>query len=408
MLADFVRDFPKGALLHVHPTGTRSRSTVHAILRYVDPVIDLQKDVLDKMKSRHALHSDEKAAMQAFPKGKRFSQLSSSQVDEYVRWFFLPKTSIGHDFPRFETLFLINDVLTSDPSKKDWVRQRTYADFIARCKRLNVSYVEFTRGWVDFKAPEDEVMRVYNDGVSSFEAWARNWRRTHDVVANWNFAFVRSHSDKTNAKYADTFLKLHAARPSSRVRGIDFLANEQGTPALDRGQSLYIKAQLYQREASQSLRQTMHSGELGHADNPRDAILLGIERLGHGVKLGFDPVTMEYSRSVAGVAVVANVTSNLLLKAYPEVATHPFLRFLRLGIPTSLSTDDEGMFNTDIANEYGRVILGTDINYSELVQLSYNGLESSFASERTRAERKADLSRRFRTFERRWRRLKKT
>lgn len=41
---DFAREIPKGALLHVHPGGTRSEATIKQILEKVNPLINVQEE----------------------------------------------------------------------------------------------------------------------------------------------------------------------------------------------------------------------------------------------------------------------------------------------------------------------------------------------------------------------------
>ena len=145
----------------------------------------------------------------------------------------------------------------------------------------------------------------------------------------------------------------------------------------------------------------MHSGELGDAHNPRDAILLGAERLGHAVKLIDDPVALEYARHQA-LPVEVNLTSNVRLGVVASIETHPFLKFLRLGLKPSLSTDDEGILDTDINQECTLAIEKTDINYAELKQMGYNSIDTSFAPADLKAKLRGQLEADYSVFEKHW------
>lgn len=71
------------------------------------------------------------------------------------------------------------------------------------------------------------------------------------------------------------------------------LANEKNTPTLEHAQAIYVPVLTMTKSGKRLIHRTMHAGELGDLRNPRAAILLGAERLGHGVKLNDDPIAVE-------------------------------------------------------------------------------------------------------------------
>jgi adenosine deaminase len=267
---------------------------------------------------------------------------------------------------------------------------KTYEDFIERAARHNVSYVEFTRGF------------DYIRDVTQFEWWAKRWQKNYNVTARWNRAFLRIKDNATLAHGFEVFASGYIKRPSEVVQGIDFIANESTFPALEHGQTLYLKALELDQQDTIVMHRTMHAGELGHPKNPRDAILLGTERLGHGVKLYDDVLTLEYVRTQSNTPIVINLSSNIQLSVVPSIKAHPFLSFLRLGIPVSFSTDDEGMFVTDITHDILLAVLHTDINYAELKQMTYNSIDMCFADNDLKKKLLIDLDQRYAKFESKW------
>lgn len=112
---------------------------------------------------------------------------------------------------------------------------------------------------------------------------------------------------------------------------------------------------LFERARAAGLRVTVHSGE---ADAPesagyvRDAIeMLGAERIGHGVQIHRSP---EIMRFVADRRVPLELcpTSNWLTNAVPSLKEHPFRRLMENGVKVTLNTDDPGVFDIDLTNEY--------------------------------------------------------
>jgi adenosine deaminase len=266
----------------------------------------------------------------------------------------------------------------------------THEDFIKRAARHNVSYIEFTVGF------------DYIRDVSQFEWWAKRWQKNYNITARWNRAFLRVKDNLKIAHSFDVFASGYLKKPTEVVQGIDFIANETKFPALEHGQTLYLKALELDQQDTIVMHRTMHAGELGHPKNPRDAILLGAERLGHGVKLYDDVLTLEYVRTQSNTPIVINLSSNIQLGVAPSIETHPFLSFLRLGIPVSFSTDDEGMFVTDITHDILLAALHTDICYSELKQMTYNSIDNSFADNNLKNKLLIDLDQRYAKFENKW------
>jgi adenosine deaminase len=183
------------------------------------------------------------------------------------------------------------------------------------------------------------------------------------------------------------------------LQGVDLVGNESDSPALTAAHPVYRA--VHNRNAthpSEVLHLTMHAGEFGAPENPRDAILMGAERIGHAVKLDQDGVTTEYAAR-NHFPIEANPLSNLRLGVVPSIARHPFLKQLRLGMRVSLSTDDEGIFDTNISQECATVVGGTDITYNELKQMSFNSLETAFLPEERKERLRQQLEHDFVSFE---------
>ncbi len=114
-------------------------------------------------------------------------------------------------------------------------------------------------------------------------------------------------------------------------------------------------APLFAKAKKAGLHITVHSGE---ADVPeaagyvREAIeLLGAERIGHGVQIYKDPLVMKF---VADQRVPLELcpTSNWLTSAVRSTALHPFRFLMEKGLLVTLNSDDPGVFDIDLTNEY--------------------------------------------------------
>lgn len=390
-LVQYCREVPKGAMLHIHPSGTRDKQTVKEILAEVNPMIN-GTEILAKANNGKLtiLYPEEIAFLSNLPV-KNYLDYSEEDQNSILAFFFLPETPPTHDFKRFEAIFTINGLLKQDKSKKKWVKEKTYLDFLKRCASLNVSYVEFTKG-----------ISLNTSTFEQLHTWAKEWYEETGIIVRWNSAFIRTMDFDSNTKKTQELISALEKQHYTELVGIDLLANEANTPALETGQNIYIPILAANQQGTIKLHRTMHAGELGLIHNVRDAMIMGVERVGHGVQLAQDPLALAYAIEVKNLPIEINLYSNYRLQVQADLSKHPFLDFLRLGLPVSLSTDDEGMFVTDIANECKIAISYTDITHKEFKQMSYNSIKTSFANEAVKTKLLKKLDKDFARFEAKW------
>jgi len=189
---------------------------------------------------------------------------------------------------------------------------------------------------------------------------------------------------------------------SSSVVGIDLFANEVDAPSLEQAQSIYVPIMEAANSGRINLKRTMHSGELGDVRNVRDSILMGANRVGHGTRLIYDPITLQFAGDT-GFPVVCALISNRVLESWSEgYSNHPCLHFLRLGVRTSQTTDDQGVFRSTIADDCAALVAHTDIQYTELLSMSINAIDASFASDDVKSKLHGELDAKRVVFEEYW------
>lgn len=371
---------PKGGMLHIHPWGSLTPETFQASLERTNPVIDVATLVqqLSNPQGRARLYPEELAWLRSLPQKAHFLSWQKKDRERFVALSVLP--SGVHSFERFEGVFRILATAIGD----SWDNlSKSYDDFMQRAVNAGVSYVEFTE-------------HITPEQIDQYEALAQRLEQRYGVVVRFNNAFFRTQTNEDLDKQVQAMLQ---AGTSPHIIGVDLLANETDTPALEKGQVVYGAVLAAVKRKGATWRRTMHAGELGADYNPRDALLLGAERLGHGVRLINDPLTLQYARTKA-IPIEINLTSNLKLGAVPDLQQHPFLTYLRLGLPVSLSTDDEGVFATDINQECELAASKTDVTYYELKEMAKNSIRTAFVDDKTKAALLDKLAQQFTTFER--------
>jgi len=185
----------------------------------------------------------------------------------------------------------------------------------------------------------------------------------------------------------------------------------------DRYRDLFVGVNMVGREDNnkgyplrflQTLRELRHrypdvnlSIHAGEADEPnfhiKDTLLLGAKRIGHGVNLIRDPDTMVMLRN-GPYLVEINLISNLLLDYVKDYSEHPFGEYLRLGVPVALSTDDRGMWDSNMTDEYYVAVREFNLSWEEMTQLGRNSLRFSFLDDTTKQKLLDDYEKRVQAF----------
>ena len=136
---------------------------------------------------------------------------------------------------------------------------------------------------------------------------------------------------------------------------------------------------------AEGLRITCHAGEIGGPESVREAIeLLGAERIGHGIAVMRDPALAEFL-ALRRVALENCITSNFATgalakqtgKAQPSLDDHPLPKFLKQGLTVTLSSDDPGLFHTDLLTEYSKAA-SLGLSSQDLAQLAEQSFSAAF------------------------------
>jgi len=142
---------------------------------------------------------------------------------------------------------------------------------------------------------------------------------------------------------------------------------------------------IYDFVASKGMHRLIHAGELGGPEIVRESIeLLGAERIDHGISVMRDERTMDFiaARNIPlDICPTSNLRTGALARQIGRPTAgyqqHPLAFFLRRGLPVNLSSDDPGMFETTLSDEY-RHAQGMGLTPSEIVQLAEAAFHHSF------------------------------
>ena len=167
----------------------------------------------------------------------------------------------------------------------------------------------------------------------------------------------------------------------------DFLAMDLADNELAVGPAPFIP--LFEKAKSEGFAVTIHAGEVEGpqaARNIRDSIeLLHADRIGHGVRILEDPSVLDFVRE-RGTVLELCPTSNWLSGVCATKESHPFRTIMEAGIRTTLNTDDPGIMNIDLLDEYRLLRDGMGFTEHEFVQINQWARDASFIPEARKAD----------------------
>jgi adenosine deaminase len=168
------------------------------------------------------------------------------------------------------------------------------------------------------------------------------------------------------------------------VVGFDFAGPEKGFPA-----SAHEDAIAVVRRACGRL--TIHAGEADGLDSIRDALLMGAERLGHGVRIVDDitPVEDGEEGEYELGALAAYVrdrqipleiapTSNLQTGVAGTIAEHPFGLLAAEGFNVTINSDNRLMSHTSASEETFKLVEAFGYDLDDLEIFTLNAIYAAF------------------------------
>jgi adenosine deaminase/aminodeoxyfutalosine deaminase len=133
----------------------------------------------------------------------------------------------------------------------------------------------------------------------------------------------------------------------------------------------------YRFARSRGLHLHAHAGETCGPASIWEALELGVERIGHGIRAVEDPVLIQHLRD-RQIPLEISITSNVMTGAVASLKEHPIRRLYDAGIPITLNTDDPGIFGTTLVDEYELAAREFDFTRGELETIAANGFRYAF------------------------------
>ena len=186
------------------------------------------------------------------------------------------------------------------------------------------------------------LLKFYPDGLtelrSFIEVLVERYREKVDLRPELGFARECANDPKW-------MKSAHEAIELDIFQSMDLYSHQEAC-APEAVQSLYAKA----RAAGMKLK--AHVGEFGGTEEIRRTVeVLNLDEVQHGIGAA---ESTEVMRWLSENQIRLNVcpTSNVMLDAVPDLATHPIRILFDNGVPVTINTDDLMIFGQSVSEEY--------------------------------------------------------
>ncbi len=248
--------------------------------------------------------------------------------------------------------------------KKEHLTRIAY-ELIEDLSKQNVYYIEIRfapffhlNEGLSFDEAVEAVLKGMEDG-----------KRDFGVISNLILILMRHHSPEKSLEVVRQGRKFLG----KGVVAIDLAGNEQDYPP-------ELHKEAFQLAKEYGFHRTVHAGETGLPENILTSVNeLHAERIGHGVHAYMNDEVYRFVKENR-IPLELCVTSNIQTKAIDSYEEHPIKRYLEDGIIVTANTDNMTVSNTDLIEEYEKLVTKIDFSLDDLRRVILNGVEVSFAS----------------------------
>lgn len=174
-----------------------------------------------------------------------------------------------------------------------------------------------------------------------------------------------------SVKLAEQVAQMAADRMSRGIIALDLAGSEAEFP----GEEF---TGVFKEAKQAGLGVTIHAGEWGGPEIIKLAIdTLGAERIGHGVRILESPSLVEQARELQ-IAFAVCPTSNYQSGVVTNIYEHPLPKMIDAGLKVTVNTDDPGISQIDLSDEYELCCETLQISPEMLNTLIINAVEATF------------------------------
>ena len=226
-------------------------------------------------------------------------------------------------------------------------------------------------------------------GGGDLPAWRDHLAAMEEVARDMRAQGIGSSAILTALRHLDPAQSKKAAICAAEtagdwVAGFGMAGAETAAPARD-----FAWAFDCAREAGLGL--TCHAGEWGGPSSIREALSLGVTRIGHGIRAVEDPALVRHLAE-SGITLECCPGSNLALGLCRDLRAHPIAQLADAGVRVTVSTDDPPFFRTDLRREYQGLADAFGWAEAEFTQMNQWAIDAAFCKEEVKEHLRKELT----------------
>ena len=280
-----------------------------------------------------------------------------------------PFVQITNDQPSHEIFLSKFNVLRHFYRTPETIRRIAY-EAVADAAADNVHYLEL-------RFSPQALARVQGFDQAEVTDWViaatQEAAQDFDIEVNLIITLVRHEPLEQAFEVAE----IACARAGKGIVGLDLAGDEVKFPPAP-----FIP--IFKKVQKAGLGVTVHAGEWASADGIGEAIKeLCADRIGHGVRVIENPQIVQLTRD-RNIPFEVCLTSNLQTGAVHDMRHHPLIEMLNSGLTVTLNTDDPGVSNVTLTDEYIIAVEQLGLGYDALRAMTLNAAAAAFLSENGR------------------------
>lgn len=214
-------------------------------------------------------------------------------------------------------------------------------------------------------------------------------------VMDWVVEFARAAAERHQLRVG-LIASVNRHEPVELAEQVAELAAERSIEGLDlAGNEVEFPAEPFAavfHEAQQAgLGITVHAGEWSGAESVGYALeVMGATRVGHGVRVMEDQQIVRLARE-RGAAFEVCLTSNLHSGVIGQMGEHPLPDMIEAGLKVTLNTDDPGISNVRLSDEYFTAVAELGLSQDTLGGMILTAAQTAFLPARDRRALEGEL-----------------
>ena len=202
-------------------------------------------------------------------------------------------------------------------------------------------------------------------------AWVIDFAKEAARQFEIRVGLIASVNRHESVKLAEAVAQISADNVGAGILGLDLAGNEVDFPA-----DPFIS--IFRSSEEAGLETTVHAGEWAGPESVKQALItMGASRIGHGVRVMEDAEVVAMARERRAAFEVC-LTSNLHSGVTLGMEKHPLPDMINAGLVVTLNTDDPGISNIRLSDEYFTAVSELGLSEETLKGLILSGAQYSF------------------------------